>query len=201
MNLLETVNKPQLKTKVADVRSGDTVRVHQTIREGNKSRVQVFEGVVIRRQRLAGVGASITVRKISSGIGVEKTWFLHSPNVVKVEVMRRSKVRRALLSYMRARRGKSARLAELEFDREAANAADARTASQVAADDAEQKEAEKPQSDDVLNQPDTESIDKEIAAEEKAAVADDKSPVEDEKTAPAKEAEAGNDRVENDTKN
>ena len=100
MNLLETVNKPQLKTKVADVRSGDTVRVHQTIREGNKSRVQVFEGVVIRRQRLAGVGASITVRKISSGIGVEKTWFLHSPNVVKVEVMRRSKVRRALLSYM-----------------------------------------------------------------------------------------------------
>ena len=92
-------------------------------------------------------------------------------------------------------------MAELEFDREAANAADARTASQVAADDAEQKEAEKPQSDDVLNQPDTESIDKEIAAEEKAAVADDKSPVEDEKTAPAKEAEAGNDRVENDTKN
>jgi len=201
MDLIATVNKPQLKTKIADVRPGDTVRVHQTIREGAKTRIQVFEGVVIRRQRLAGVGASITVRKISSGIGVEKTWFLHSPNVVKVDVVRRSKVRRALLSYMRARRGKSARLAELEFDREAANASDSRTASQIADEAAEQEETNESSSEDVLNQPDTESLDKEVVAENKAAKADDEAVSDDEKAAPAAEAEAGNDKVENETKN
>jgi len=201
MDLIATVNKPQLKTKIADVRPGDTVRVHQTIREGAKTRIQVFEGVVIRRQRLAGVGASITVRKISSGIGVEKTWFLHSPNVVKVDVVRRSKVRRALLSYMRARRGKSARLAELEFDREAANASDSRTASQIADEAAEQEETNESSSEDVLNQPDTESLDKEVVAENKAAKADDEAVSDDEKAAPAAEAEAGNDEVENETKN
>lgn len=112
-----------MKSKVVDVRSGDTVRVHQRIREGNKERVQVFQGLVIKTSRQNGPMSRITVRRISSGVGVEKSFLLHSPLVVKVEVTKRSKVRRNYLSYMRARTGKSARLSGVEFDREAVNAA------------------------------------------------------------------------------
>ncbi len=207
MEQLAIINQPQLKAKIADVRSGDTVRVHQTIREGNKTRVQVFEGVVIRTQRLNSVGASITVRKISSNIGVEKTWFMHSPNVVKVDIMRRSKVRRSLLSYMRARRGKSARLAELEFDRERANTDDNRTNAEISAEQEIQNSVNSPdiaQSsvDDVRSQPDTESTDELVKGENKSAKADDEVDIDDnEKIVEAVEAEAGNDRVENKTKN
>ena len=109
------------KDSVTAVKSGDTVRVHQTIREGGKERVQVFEGMVIRTRRQGSLTASITVRRITGGIGVEKTFMLHSPNVVKVEVVRRSKVRRNFLGYMRERQGKSARLRELGFDRKYVN--------------------------------------------------------------------------------
>ena len=104
-----------------DVRSGDTVRVHQRIKEGNKERVQVFEGVVIRTDNKQSHTARITVRKITSGIGVEKSFLLHSPLVEKVEIMRRAKVRRNFLSYLRERSGKSARLKAVKFDREAVN--------------------------------------------------------------------------------
>lgn len=109
------------KPHVVDVRSGDTVRVHQKIREGNKERIQVFEGLVIKTSRKNSHTSSIKVRRIASGIGVEKTYLLHSPLVVKVEVMKRSKVRRNYLSYMRERTGKSARLSSVNFDQEAVN--------------------------------------------------------------------------------
>ncbi len=105
-----------LKPSIGEIRSGDNVRVHQTIREGGKTRVQVFEGMVIRTRKMGSLQASITVRRIASGIGVEKLFVLHSPNVVKVDVVRRNKVRRNLLSYMRQRSGKSTRLTEQKFD-------------------------------------------------------------------------------------
>ena len=119
--LIQKVNDEQKKAGVVDVRSGDTVRVHQKIKEGNKERIQIFEGVVIRTDRKGSHTSRITVRKIASGVGVEKSFLLHSPLVVKVEVVRRSKVRRNFLSFLRNRSGKSARLTAVNFDREAVN--------------------------------------------------------------------------------
>ena len=119
--LIDKVNQDQKKQAVVDVRSGDTVRVHQKIKEGNKERIQVFEGVVIRTDRKNSHTSRITVRKIASGVGVEKSFLLHSPLVEKIEVVRRSKVRRNFLSYLRTRSGKSARLTAVQFDREAVN--------------------------------------------------------------------------------
>ncbi len=110
------------KKAIPQVKSGDTVRVHQRIREGSKQRVQVFEGVVIRTDRMNELTARITVRRIASGVGVEKSFLLHSPNVSRVDITRRAKVRRNYLSYLRQRRGKSARLHEADFDRAAVNA-------------------------------------------------------------------------------
>lgn len=119
--LIQTVNDAQKKPAVVDVRSGDTVRVHQKIKEGNKERIQMFEGTVIRTDRKDSLTSRITVRKVASGIGVEKSFLLHSPLVEKVEVVRRAKVRRNFLSYLRERSGKSARLKSVKFDREAVN--------------------------------------------------------------------------------
>lgn len=143
---IKSLKAAQAKHQVVDVRSGDTVRVHQKIKEGNKERIQVFEGLVIRTDRKGSHTSSITVRRIASGIGVEKTYLLHSPLVVKIEVTKRSKVRRNYLSYMRDRRGKSARLTGTVFDKEAVNtiAEDPALAEaeQKAVDDAKAKEAE-----------------------------------------------------------
>ena len=119
--LIKKVNDEQKKTAVIAARSGDTVRVHQKIKEGSKERIQIFEGVVIRVDRLKSHTARITVRKVASGIGVEKSFLLHSPLVEKVEIVRRSKVRRNYLSYLRQRSGKSARLRGVNFDREGVN--------------------------------------------------------------------------------
>lgn len=119
--LIKKVNDAQKKSSVVDVRSGDTVRVYQKIKEGNKERIQVFEGVVIRTDRKDSHTARITVRKIASGVGVEKGFFIHSPLVEKIEIVRRSKVRRNFLSFMRNRSGKSARLKNQSFDRESVN--------------------------------------------------------------------------------
>src|SRR6185295_5181563 len=110
------------KGAVVDVKSGDTVKVHQKIREGNKERVQIFQGLVIRTDRKASHTSRITVRRIASGVGVEKSFLLHSPLVLTIEVTKRSKVRRNYLSYMRKLTGKSARLSGLDFDRNAVNA-------------------------------------------------------------------------------
>jgi large subunit ribosomal protein L19 len=121
-SVINQIESKYRKAAVVDVKSGDTVRVHQKIREGNKERVQVFEGLVIRTDRKGSHTASITVRRVSGGLGVEKSYLLHSPLVTKIEVTKRSKVRRNYLTYMRARTGKSARLSGVSFDREAVNA-------------------------------------------------------------------------------
>lgn len=120
--IVQQIENQFKKSAVVDVRSGDTVRVHQRIREGNKERVQIFQGLVIRTDNKGSHTSRITVRRISSGIGVEKSFLLHSPLVLKVEVTKRSKVRRNYLSYMRSRTGKSARMTGIDFDREAVNA-------------------------------------------------------------------------------
>lgn len=120
-NVLDAINQKQKKSAVVDVRSGDTVRVHQKIREGNKERIQIFQGLVIRTDKKGSHTSRITVRRISSGVGVEKSFLLHSPLVVQVEVTKRSKVRRNYLSYMRERTGKAARLSAVEFDAKAVN--------------------------------------------------------------------------------
>ncbi|MBP9738258.1 50S ribosomal protein L19 [Candidatus Saccharibacteria bacterium] len=119
--LIKQVESKFLKKQVVDVRSGDTVKVHQRIKEGAKERVQMFEGLVIRTDRKDSLTSSITVRRIASGVGVEKSFMLHSPLVEKVEVVKRSKVRRKYLSYMRARSGKGARLAAVDFDKTSVN--------------------------------------------------------------------------------
>lgn len=121
--LIQKVNDEQKKAAVVDVRSGDTVRVHQKIKEGTKERIQIFEGVVIRTDNKKSHTSRITVRKVTSGVGVEKSYLLHSPLVDKVEIVRRAKVRRNYLSFLRNRSGKSARLTAKNFDRERANAA------------------------------------------------------------------------------
>lgn len=146
--LIQQVNEAQKKSAVVDVRSGDTVRVHQKIKEGNKERVQVFEGVVIRVDRASSHTARITVRKIASGVGVEKSFLLHSPLVEKIEVTRRSKVRRNYLSFLRSRSGKSARLKAVKFDREGVNTLDETVAKPEVAQAEETTQAEVPKTDE-----------------------------------------------------
>ena len=111
-DIIRNIEAAQLKAEVPEFRVGDTVRVHALIKEGNRERVQVFEGTVLKRQG-GSTRETFTVRKTSNGIGVEKTWPLHSPHVVKVEVVRRGKVRRAKLNYLRDRVGKAAKVKEL----------------------------------------------------------------------------------------
>lgn len=120
-SIIQKIEAKHLKAQVVDVKTGDTVRVHQKIKEGAKERVQIFEGLVIRTDRKSSLTSSILVRRISSGIGVEKSFLLHSPNVLKIEVTKRSKVRRNYLSYMRDRTGKATRLSGVDFDKSAVN--------------------------------------------------------------------------------
>lgn len=120
--MIEKIEQSSKKQHVPDIQTGDTVRVHQEISEGSKTRIQVFEGTVIRTRRKNSLTYNITVRRIASGVGVEKTFMLHAPNVKKIEITKRTKVRRNYLSYLRERQGKSARLAERSFDQEAVNA-------------------------------------------------------------------------------
>ncbi|HII0916284.1 TPA: 50S ribosomal protein L19 [Staphylococcus aureus] len=110
--LIEAVTKSQLRTDLPSFRPGGTLRVHVRIIEGTRERIQVFEGVVIKR-RGGGVSETFTVRKISSGVGVERTFPLHTPKIEKIEVKRRGKVRRAKLYYLRSLRGKAARIQEI----------------------------------------------------------------------------------------
>jgi large subunit ribosomal protein L19 len=110
-NIIERIDREQMRYDMPDFRPGDSVRVNIRIIEGNKERVQVFEGVVIRRRK-GNMGATFTVRKISHGVGVEKTFALHSPRLEKVEIISRGKVRRSRLYYLRELRGKAARIKE-----------------------------------------------------------------------------------------
>jgi large subunit ribosomal protein L19 len=110
--IIKNIEAEQMKAEVPQFRVGDTVKVYGKIKEGNRERVQVFEGVVLKRQG-GGARETFTVRKSSNGVGVEKTWPLHSPNVEKIEVVRFGKVRRAKLNYLRERVGKAAKVKEL----------------------------------------------------------------------------------------
>ena len=110
--IIKNIEAAQLKENVPQFNVGDTVKVYGKIKEGNRERIQIFEGTVLKKQG-GSTRATFTVRKNSNGIGVEKTWPLHSPNVEKVEVLRRGKVRRAKLNYLRERSGKSAKVKEL----------------------------------------------------------------------------------------
>jgi large subunit ribosomal protein L19 len=111
MDLLSEVTQQYLKSDIPDFRAGDTVKVHVRLREGEKERIQVFEGLVIARKH-GGIAETFTVRKISSGIGVERIFPLHAPTIAKIELARRGRVRRAKLYYIRDLRGKAARIRE-----------------------------------------------------------------------------------------
>lgn len=112
LNLVNEITNDQLRNDVPDFRSGTTVRVDVRIQEGNKSRIQAFEGLVIARSG-SGIGETFTVRKISNSVGVERTFPIHSPIIEKITVIRRGKVRRSKLFYLRGRSGKAARLTEI----------------------------------------------------------------------------------------
>jgi len=119
--LIQKVESRYKKKQVVDVKTGDSVKVHQKIKEGGKERVQIFEGLVIRTDRKNSLTSSITVRRIASGVGVEKSYLLHSPNVLKIEVVKRSKVKRNYISYIRGQTSKKRRLSGVYFDKQAVN--------------------------------------------------------------------------------
>ena len=110
-DIIKSIEAEQLKSEIAEFNVGDTVKVYAKVKEGNRERIQIFEGTVLKRQN-GGARETFTVRKVSGGIGVEKTWPVHSPNVEKIEVVRYGKVRRAKLNYLRERVGKSAKVKE-----------------------------------------------------------------------------------------
>ena len=114
MNVIEAIEREQLKQDLPDFRVGDTVRVHVKVVEGSNERIQVFEGAVLRRMG-SGINEMFTVRKVTQGVGVERTFPLHSPRVAKIDVVRRGKVRRARLYYLRERSGKAARIKDQRF--------------------------------------------------------------------------------------
>lgn len=107
MDVIKAIESEQMKKDIVDFNTGDTVKVHVKVKEGNRERIQVFEGIVIKRQG-GGISETFTVRRISYGVGVERTFPLHSPKIEKLEVVRRGKVRRARLYYLRDRIGKAA---------------------------------------------------------------------------------------------
>jgi large subunit ribosomal protein L19 len=153
-SVIDQIEAKYKKKAVVDVKSGDTVRVYQKIREAGKERIQIFEGLVIKASRKNSLTSSFTVRRVASGVGVEKTFLIHSPNILKVEIVRRSKVRRNYLTYMRELTGKSARLSGVEFDRDKVNAIQ---------DEAAEAEEER------IHEEQVEAYDPEAAKAEKAA--------------------------------
>jgi len=116
MNVLETLEKEQMRTDIPNFGPGDTIKVHARIREGEKERIQIFQGVVVRKRK-GYTGATFTVRKVSYGIGVERIFPLHSPFIDKIEILTRGRVRRARLYYLRKLRGKAARIKEKRYQR------------------------------------------------------------------------------------
>lgn len=189
--ILEKIEKPQIK-KRPDIKPGDIVRVHQKIKEGKKERVQVFEGVVLRVKG-GGLRKSFIVRKISFGIGVEKSFLVHSPNIIKIEVKKRAKVRRAYLTYLRNLTGKKARLKDKQFDSLLVNVQDEKPEEEKSdeegkqAQDSAEKEG-KNKSKDSESQKETEpkvKNEKDSSSEEKNQ--DEKKSVDDEKEIAAEE--------------
>jgi large subunit ribosomal protein L19 len=185
-SVIQKIEAKYKKKAVVNVKSGDTVRVHQEIVEGNKKRVQVFEGLVIRVGRKDSLTSTFTVRRVTSGVGVEKTFLVHAPSILKIEVVRRSKVRRNYLSYMRERTGKRARLSSVDFNREAVNAVhdDAAEAEEAAikeeqkeAHDTELKEADKEAKE--VNEPKIEKSEADKLEEQPRERAEAKGPAQD----------------------
>ena len=134
--MIQSVDAKSKKPAVLDVRTGDTVKVYQKIKEGDKERLQMFQGTVIKTAAPNSVNSTIWVRKVSSGIGVERSFMLHSPLIDKIEITARGKTRRNFLSYLRQRSGKSARLTNQAFDRESVNTLDEVATAVATADDA-----------------------------------------------------------------
>jgi large subunit ribosomal protein L19 len=199
MELATKIEKQYRKPALLQVKSGDTVRVHHVIKEGGKKRVQVFEGVIIRRHRMNELTACITVRRIASGVGVEKTFLMHSPNVSKIEILRRAKVRRNFLSFLRGRRGKSARLKETAFDKAAVNAlAEPVTDETAPVDDTQVEELNVEETQDALD--DAEPLSAVEKEENKEAASEDDPSVDseesDEQDAAAEEVAEGLDKAE-----
>jgi len=201
MNRIKDFDKNNMK-KVPAVKPGDTVRVHTKIREGNKERVQIFEGVVIKKQGGNNVGASITVRKISYGIGVERTFLLHSPLIEKINVTKRARVRRANIGYLRELTGKSAKLKEKQFDALAVNIKEEELSPADKAEIEKEVDEEEPVeiSEDVLSQADTLSTeDLEKKEDEKIDGDEDAGPVaEDEQKDAQEEVSEGLEKAEED---
>ena len=117
-NITEKFEQTYLKKNLPDIRSGDTVQVHQKIKDGEKERIQVFEGLVLARKHGKGISSTITVRKVSQGVGIERIFPLHSPLIDKIEIVKRAKVRKAKLYYLRTAKGKKAKLKAKEFNLE-----------------------------------------------------------------------------------
>ncbi|NLK71852.1 MAG: 50S ribosomal protein L19 [Clostridiales bacterium] len=113
MDVIKAIEQEYLKKDIPEFKVGDTVKVHLKIKEGNRERIQIFEGFVLKRQN-GGLGETFTVRRIASGVGVEKTFPIHSPNISKIELVKEGKVRRAKLNYMRERTGKAAKIKTME---------------------------------------------------------------------------------------
>nr|WP_330392540.1 50S ribosomal protein L19 [Geosporobacter subterraneus] len=114
MDIIRAIEQENMKTNIPDFAIGDTVKVHLKVKEGNRERIQVFEGVILKRQN-GGASETFTVRRISYGVGVERTLPLHSPKIEKIEIVKRGKVRRAKLNYLRERTGKAAKIKEKKF--------------------------------------------------------------------------------------
>lgn len=185
-SVMQKVEEKYKKKAVVNVRSGDTVKVHQKIREGNKERIQIFEGLVIKTSRKNSHTNTFTVRRISSGVGVEKTYLIHSPNILKVEVVKRAKVRRNYLTYMRRLTGKNARLMGVDFDKEKVNV--------IHDEDAEAEEAKIKQEQEESYDPEAAKAQKEAEKAEAESAGNDAPKAETEKTSETKKPEAKNDK-------
>jgi large subunit ribosomal protein L19 len=177
MNKTDLVEKPFLRSDIPQFRPGDTVKVHVRVVEGNRERVQVFQGVVIRRQN-GGLRETFTVRKISFGVGVERTFPVHSPSIAKLELVSRGAVRRAKLYYLRELRGKKARIKERRIDdaKLAAMEAAEAEAMERAAAEAQEAEADEAEVQDVDG---SSEASEELEATEPAGEASDEAPAED----------------------
>jgi large subunit ribosomal protein L19 len=174
MNKTDVIEQSFLRSDIPDFRPGDTVKVHVRVVEGSRERVQVFQGVVIRRQN-GGLRETFTVRKISSGVGVERTFPVHSPSISKLEIVSRGSVRRAKLYYLRDLRGKKARIKERRIDDVKLAAMDAAAASKAAA----RLEAEEPEADEDQPEVQAPTEDREDAPEGPSElVEDDAAPTE-----------------------
>lgn len=136
---LENFNKAQIKDNLPDVRPGDTVRIHQKIKEGGKERIQIFEGLIIAKKHGKGVSSNITVRKVLQGVGVERIFPIHSPLIKKIEIVKKGRVKRAKLYYLRTAKGKRARLKREEFTEAIAEPTAEEAPKETAPENTEQK--------------------------------------------------------------